>query len=73
MDLNEINFREEIAKVLFYQPGFSPLDLDFLLVKQLFTTSLELSDPIMSATVSDIIYIVNTLVDQKSKIAIPGH
>ena len=33
MDLNEINFREEIAKVLFYQPGFSPLDLDFLLVK----------------------------------------
>ena len=63
MDPEEINFRDEIAKVLFYQPGFSPLDLDFLLVKQLFNTSLELSDPVISATVSDIIYIHNTLVD----------
>lgn len=72
-DLSEINFREEIAKGLFYQPSYKPLDLDFLLVRQLFSTSLDIADPVMSATVSDIIYIYNELVEKKTRIAIAGH
>lgn len=72
-DLSDLNFREEIAKGLFYQPSYKPLDLDFLLVKQLFSTSLDVADPIMSATVSDIIYIYNELVEKKTRVAITGH
>ena len=72
-DRSEINFREEIAKGLFYQPSYKPLDLDFLLVRQLFSTSLDVADPVMSATVSDIIYIYNELVEKKGAITDGKH
>lgn len=65
-----INYREDIAKSLFVQGNFKPLDLEFVLVQQLFDTCSEVTNPILSVTVSDIVYIYNQLVTNSEQICL---
>lgn len=51
-----------MSKTLFTQASFKPYDLEFILVDQLFDTCAEVENPILSATVSDVIYVYNALV-----------
>lgn len=57
------NLRNEVANMLYIENKYKPLDFDFLLVRQLFVTSLFPADPVLSIRMSDIIKIYNTLVD----------
>ena len=57
------NIRNEVSNMLFIENKYKPLDFNFLLVRQLFVTSLFPADPVLSIRMCDIIKIFNTLVD----------
>lgn len=62
----ETNYRVAIADVMFIDKRYKPLNFDYLLLQQLFVTSMMPSDPVMSVTINDFLAIFNTLVEQKT-------
>ena len=61
--IEEINFREYIAETMFELRKFKPIDFDLLLFQQLFMTSMKSSDPVMSMSIKDFLWIFNMLND----------
>lgn len=59
----ETNFREAIADVMLEDKRFKPINFDFLLVSQLFVTSMLPQDPVTTVTINDFLVIFNTLVE----------
>ena len=68
-----VNFREEIGKTLFLQNSFIPYDLELVLVEQLFETCIEVENPTLSATVTDIVYVYNALIHNERFIITNEH
>ena len=62
----QTNFRESIAEAMLVSKRFKPINLDYLLLSQLFVTSMMPSDPVISVTINDFLAIYNTLVEQKT-------
>ena len=60
--LTGTNFREEMARNLFSNAVYKPLDPEFALVETLFETSTSITIPCISASVYEIIFIYNTVV-----------
>ena len=69
-NLTEIN---EIAHKIFFTQSWKPLRLDLLLLKQLFISSHEIKDPILTISVGDIISTQNSLIDFHDRIMIKDH
>ena len=59
------NYVLAISKALFIENKYKPLNFDYLLVKQLFVTSMMPEDPVVSIKLSDLVEIYNILVDKK--------
>ena len=51
----DIDYRREFARILFGKDQDRALDLDFVLVQQMFHTSIEVADPKLSVMVGDIL------------------
>lgn len=68
--LMSINYRGDISRILFVENNFKPIDLEFVLVQQLFATCSEVTNPILSVTVSDIVYVFNQLVTNTDQICL---
>ena len=62
---NTTDYRSAISKALFKDNKYKPLNFDYLLIKQLFVTSMMPTDPIISISLGDIVHIYNTLVANK--------
>lgn len=56
------NYRTAISNVLFEDKKYKPLDFDYLLLKQIFITSMMPSDPVLSISIGDLVDIYNILV-----------
>ena len=50
---------------MFVKNRFRPLNFDYLLVHQLFVTSMMPADPVISVTINDFLDIFNTLAENK--------
>lgn len=61
---------EEMEKKLFHPQTWKPIRIDIMLVRQMFTTSLELKEPNLVVDVSDITFIQNSLIDHLERICI---
>lgn len=49
------------------------LNLDYLLIKDMFINSMELKNPYLNISINDIIFIYNSLVEKGDIIFITGH
>ena len=58
--------------MLFVDNKYKPLDFDYLLLKQVFITSMMPTDPVLSISIGDLVDIYNILVQNRETRWIPA-
>ena len=66
---NKTNFRRELSDMLNVQP----LNFDYLLVKDLFVNSMDMTESNLTISMNDLIFIYNNLVEKGEIIFIQNH